>query len=401
MLSNTSRPYIEASVPVLREHGLAITRHFYTQMFAAHPELKNVFNMAHQATGEQQGSLASAVFAYAANIDNAAALAPVVRRIAHKHASLGVTAAQYPIVGKHLLAAIRDVLGAAATPELLAAWDEAYQLLADALIAAEAELYREAAVEPGALRSLRVARVVQESSDVKSLYLQTDQAGSPGRFEPGQYVSVAAQAPRLGLRQLRQYSLSDAPARAYWRLTVKREAAREDRPEGEISSFLHTQVQPGDPLQVSAPFGDFVPLRAAKAQEPLTLLSAGAGITPLLSVLNTLADAGSSRAIWFAHAGRDEADAVFSDEIERARASLPGLSTSFFYEKAAARSRAHAGRMRLSAAPGFSQFAGGHFCLSGPRAFVQEQWRALIALGVSPVQIEREVFGPELFDHLA
>ena len=81
MISNASRPYIDASVPVLREHGLAITTTFYASMFAAHPELKNLFNMGNQASGAQQQSLASAVFAYAANIGNAAALGPVVSRI--------------------------------------------------------------------------------------------------------------------------------------------------------------------------------------------------------------------------------------------------------------------------------------------------------------------------------
>ena len=78
MISSASRPYIDASVPVLREHGLAITTTFYRSMFEAHPELKNLFNMGNQANGVQQQSLASAVFAYAANIGNAGALGPVV-----------------------------------------------------------------------------------------------------------------------------------------------------------------------------------------------------------------------------------------------------------------------------------------------------------------------------------
>jgi nitric oxide dioxygenase len=76
MLSAASRPYIDASVPVLREHGLAITTHFYREMFEDRPELTQMFNMGNQANGSQQQSLASAVFAYAANIDNAAALGP-------------------------------------------------------------------------------------------------------------------------------------------------------------------------------------------------------------------------------------------------------------------------------------------------------------------------------------
>ena len=78
MVTAASLPYIEASVPVLREHGVTITRRFYSNMFAEHPELKNLFNMGNQASGAQQHSLAAAVFAYAANIGNGAALGPVV-----------------------------------------------------------------------------------------------------------------------------------------------------------------------------------------------------------------------------------------------------------------------------------------------------------------------------------
>src|SRR6476661_8088886 len=148
MVTPASRPYIDASVPVLREHGVTITRRFYSNMFAAHPELKNLFNMGNQASGVQQQSLAAAVFAYAANIDNAAALAPVVRRIVHKHVSVGLTAEHYPIVGKHLLGAIQEVLGEAATAPLLAAWAEAYSELAAALIDAEKAMYAAANTAP-------------------------------------------------------------------------------------------------------------------------------------------------------------------------------------------------------------------------------------------------------------
>ncbi|WP_369384858.1 globin domain-containing protein [Methylobacillus glycogenes] len=125
MLSASARPYIDASVPVLREHSLDITKVFYANMLGAHPELKNLFNMGNQASGVQQQSLASALFAYAANIANPAALAPVVTRIVHKHAAVGLTAAHYPIVAEHLLGAIKQVLGDAASDDLLSAWGEA------------------------------------------------------------------------------------------------------------------------------------------------------------------------------------------------------------------------------------------------------------------------------------
>ena len=262
MLSEAARPYIAASVPVLREHGERITRAFYGAMFQAHPELQHVFNMGNQKSGVQQNALAGALFAYAANIDNGSALAPVVDRIVHKHAAVGIKPSHYPIVARHLLGAIRTVLGDAATPELLSAWDEAYWLLAGELIAAEARLYQRTGADAGALTALPVVRVERESPSVTSFYLQRDGA-SPGSFQPGQYVSVAVDLPG-GLRQLRQYSLSDAPSAPHWRISVKREDAGAS-PAGEVSNHLHAHAVPGQRLLVSAPFGTFTPLAAAGA----------------------------------------------------------------------------------------------------------------------------------------
>ena len=156
MLSIEAQPYIDASVPVLREHGVTITRLFYKNMFEAHPELTNLFNMGNQANGSQQQSLAAAVFAYAAHYADSSALAPVVNRIVHKHVSIGLTAQHYPIVGQYLLGAIESTLGDAATPELMNAWREDYWLLADTLIVAEKNLYHELHTQPGELFPMRV-----------------------------------------------------------------------------------------------------------------------------------------------------------------------------------------------------------------------------------------------------
>lgn len=402
MLSEQSRPLIHASVPVLREHGPKIARTFYARMFAAHPELKNVFNMGNQATGAQQQVLSGALLAYAANIDNVAALAPVLRRIAHKHAAVGVKPAHYPIVARHLLGAIREVLGSAASTDLLAAWDEAYWLLAGELIAAEAVLYERAAAAAGALQPCLVTRVERESPEVSSYYLEKPEGGSPGKFEPGQYVSVSVELPDGGLRQLRQYSLSDAPHRPYWRLSVKREDGLGDRPAGMVSRQLHGQVTARQQLLVTPAFGDFTPLCAADAQRPLALLCAGIGITPLLSALNTLANAGSSRRILFAHAVRDLDQQLFTAELRAAQGALPGLRTRMFSEQlpeAQAHNGIERGRMRLTPAllDGFEE---AEFFLCGPEEFMREQWRSLVSLGVSPLHIQREVFGPSLLEHL-
>lgn len=398
MLSEAVRPYIDASVPVLREHGVTITRHFYKSMFDAHPELLNIFNVGNQASGTQQQSLASAVFAYAANYRNPEALAPVVARIVHKHASVGIKPEHYPIVGKHLLGAIKSVLGDAVTPELLAAWAEAYGVLADALIAAEKTLYAAAGTEAGELRSLVVTRIRQESENVKSFYLQTADGKSPGMFQPGQYISVAVTID--GLRQLRQYSLSDAPDQPWWRISVKRE--EETQPAGRISNWLHDNLNVNDALSVSPSFGDFRP--SIDGDTPIVLLSAGIGITPMVSVLNTLMVRNPKRRVLFAHAARHGGHHALRDDIQLARTKLEALTEVQFYETpherdSHGRDYHHQGRMNIDHLQ-LDQFDEADIYLCGPRGFMQEQWTALSKAGMSTARIHREVFGPDLLENL-
>jgi len=399
MLSAFARPFIQASVPVLQDHGLAITRRFYADLFEAHPELRHVFNQGNQANGAQQGALAGALVAYAANIDRREALAPILQRIAHKHVSLGVGPAQYTVVARHLLAAIRHVLGAAATPDLLSAWDEAYWLLAGELIAAEARLYERAHVAPGDLRDLTVSAVQRETADIVSFHLQAPGGHSPGPFVPGQFVSVQVELPD-GLRQLRQYSLSDAPGRPYWRISVKREPAARATPEGRVSGYLHDHVTAGAVLRVGPVCGDFQP--AAPGGRPIALLSAGIGITPMISVLNALADQRAPGAVLFAHAARSRAHHALRSEVEHARERLPGLRSIAFYEDSPTSTRdanAVPGHMVL-ANELLAPYADAEFFLCGPIEFMRAQWRALVAAGITPARLHREVFGPDLLDSL-
>ena len=121
MLSPESTAVVKATAGVVAENSVEITTRFYPHMFAAHPELMRVFNKANQAIGEQPQALAASVVAYAVNLidPDAPDFGPVMRRIAHKHVSLGIKSYEYPIVGHHLMWAIGDVLGDAVTPAAL------------------------------------------------------------------------------------------------------------------------------------------------------------------------------------------------------------------------------------------------------------------------------------------
>jgi nitric oxide dioxygenase len=396
MISEASRPYIDASVPVLREHGLTITKLFYANMFAAHPELTRLFNMGNQASGAQQQSLASAVFAYAVNIGNPGALGPVVQRIVHKHVSVGIRAEHYPIVGHHLLGAIAATLGDAATPALLDAWKEAYTSLATLLIKAEAEMYSTAGIEPGETRPMEVLEVVRESVNVLSIRMAPADDTPLPAFKPGQYVSVAVDFAD-GRRQLRQYSLSDKPGIKSYRISVKREDALEGAPAGEVSNWLHANVQAGTILHVTHPFGEFTP--DTESEAPLVLLSAGVGVTPMVSTLRRVAEVNPQRHVIFAHAARDAGHHALRAEVEALRAVMPNLSVVTFYEDAADAQDVLAGRMDVARLPAWP-VEQGEVYLCGPHKFMQAQWLGLLYRGVPAPKLHREVFGPELLDHL-
>ena len=133
---------VKATAPALREHGVAITTRMYERLFV-NEEVKTMFDQAAQKSGEQPKRLAGAILAYAENIDHLQALTAPVMRMAARHVETGVKPEHYPLVAEALLPAIRDVLGDAASDEVLAAWGEAYWFLADILIGKEKELYAE------------------------------------------------------------------------------------------------------------------------------------------------------------------------------------------------------------------------------------------------------------------
>ena len=135
---------VKSTAPALEKHGVEITTAMYARLFR-NAEVAAMFDRAAQDSGEQPRRLANAILAYAKNIDKLQNLGPAVQRMVARHVQTGVHAEHYPFVAEALLPAIRDVLGAeVATDAVLAAWGEAYWMLADILIAAEVEANAEA-----------------------------------------------------------------------------------------------------------------------------------------------------------------------------------------------------------------------------------------------------------------
>lgn len=401
MLTQRSKEIVKATAPVLAEHGFAIIQHFYRSLFQAHPELKNIFNMAHQERGEQQQALARAVHAYAANIEDAESLSCVLKGIAHKHASLGVRPEQYLIVGEHLLAAIKEVLADAATDEIIAAWAQAYGHLADILAGNERKLYERSAERPGGWTGWRdfIVREKQPESDVITSFVLEPADGRPvADFEPGQYTSVAVRLPKFGYQQIRQYSLSDAPNRRTYRISVKRE---ESAPGtlGSVSCLLHDEVNVGDELKLAAPYGKFHIDVAATT--PIVLISGGVGLTPMISMLETVHQT-PQRKLVFVHGARNSAVHAMRDRLKEASRSHPQFDLFIFYNEplpgdVEGRDHDYAGLVDIEKIKASILLEDADYYICGPTPFMRMQYDKLLGLGIPDARVHYEVFGPDLF----
>lgn len=385
MLSQQTMDIVKSTAPVLEVHGNNITKTFYKNMFAAHPELLNIFNHANQAKGRQQAALANTVYAAAVHIENLGAIMPVVKQIAHKHRSLGIKPEHYPIVGEHLLGAIKEVLGDAATDDIINAWAEAYGVIADAFISVEEVMYQEAEKQQGGWRFFKefeIANKVVENEEITSFYLKPVDGKVLPEYQPGQYITVQVTIPGDEFTHNRQYSLSRAANNEAFRISVKREDIND--PEGKVSLYLHNQAKVGDRIQVSAPAGDFQLDLASKA--PVTFIAGGVGITPLMAMFDTLAALDANRTTTLIHSARTSNLHVFDNEIQEniakmSNASYIALNTDevgyitkeFLQENVSLENDVY---------------------VCGPAVFMEAIINQLYALGFKESQIHFEFFGP-------
>ncbi|OQR90322.1 oxidoreductase FAD/NAD(P)-binding domain protein [Achlya hypogyna] len=397
MLSPETIRIVSATAPVVAEHAYAITCAMYKTMLPSDVKIAELFNPTHQVVlpGETQArqpaALAASVVAYASHIEDLGALTAAVERIAHKHVSLEILPEQYPVVGKHLLAAIQTVLGDAATPEIVAAWGEAYGFLADLLIGRENAIRDTVAARPGGWygwRAFHIAKVVTESSEIKSFHLRPADGRPLVRFEPGQYVGVRLETAHFTTQ--RNYSLSMAPNSEEYRITVKREGpAATGCPVGRVSSYLHDDVREGDVLQVSVPCGDFylAPLDDGK---PVVLLSGGVGITPMAAMAHHLLDSSASNAVLFIHAARSREVEALRDEL--AARQGPNFTVKTIYGQEGQGELT--GRVSADLLAPLIPDKDAHFYFCGPPGFMRTVRAILREWDVPESQVHYEYFGP-------
>lgn len=403
MLSEKTIRIVKDITPAVAANAETITRRFYERMFDGNPEVKAFFNQSHQHSGGQQRALAGAICAYFTHIDNLEALTSAVELIAQKHCSLGIKAEHYPIVGKHLLAAIKDVMGDAATDETVEAVTEAYGLLAEVCIGREASIYeQQRAIQGGwnGYRKLRVERKVPESEIVTSFYLKPSDARPLPNYLPGQYITVRVDHPTTPTSP-RNYSLSDRPGTGYFRISVKREPRPvEQAPDGLISNHLHDAVNEGDHLEIGPPCGEFTLDPASTNGRPVVLLAGGIGVTPLLAMAKSLHHANGSTPVYFLQAAKNSRVHALADEVRSLGDTASRFQTKIIYDEPlsddVATGRCDAeGIVTTELLRSWTPVSEANFYICGPAPFMAGVLNSLSELGVAEDRIRHEFFGPK------
>ena len=388
MLSVQDRAIVKSTVPLLESGGEALITHFYRMMLSEYPQVRPMFNQAHQSSGDQPRALANGVLMYARHIDQLDQLGDLVAKIINKHVALQILPEHYPIVGSCLLRAISEVLGSEiATPEVMSAWGAAYNQLADILIGAEAAIYDQKAEAPGGWRGERefklVARV-EESSEITSFYFEPADKGPILAAEPGQYIGMKLILEGEEIR--RNYSLSALADAGQYRISVKREDG------GRASNFLHDQFHVGTSIMLFPPAGEFT---LTASDKPLVLISGGVGITPTLPMLE--AALATKRPVHFIHCARNGGVHAFRDWVDALAERHPQLKRFYCYAEDDGVSPA-ADQVGLLSQEQLAQWLPEQRDLDayflGPKGFMGAIKRHLKALGVPEKQSRYEFFGP-------
>lgn len=392
---------IKATIPALAEYGPAITTAMYRRLFQDE-HIRVLFNHGNQGEGGAQvHALAGAILAYAQNIDHLGALAPAVERIAQKHVGYHILPEHYPYVATALLGAIKEVLGEAASEEVLAAWGEAYWFLADILKAREAVIRERIETVSGGWigwRAFKVADKRKESAVITSFILRPSDGRPVLRHKPGQYLTFRLNAPGQPSMK-RNYSISCAPNDDHYRISVKREAAGQGG-----SRYLHDVVQLGDILEATPPAGDF--FLDDKPQRPILLLSGGVGLTPMVSMVEAIAAKHPGLETHFVH-GALNSDTHALDKHVRALAKQHGsISVSTFYNEpgpsdVAGKTHDVTGLITVDWLKANAPLSEADIFLCGPKPFLRALVGGLLQAGISQDRIHYEFFGPtdELLGH--
>jgi ferredoxin-NADP reductase len=286
----------------------------------------------------------------------------------------------------------QQLLRALRIPALSAGWQESLRALLDGEPGGGNPGLVKASPPPAwaGFRRLTVTAIEQESDSVISIRFDSPDGTPLPAARPGQYLTLRIQPENDEASLLRNYSLCGPPDGGYYRIAVKREQ------DGAASGYLHTRLAVGDRLDTAAPRGSFM-LDATDG--PVLLISAGIGATPVLAMLQALAEAGSGREIWWLHGARSGREHSFAAESRTLLASLPHVRARVCYSRPGpndveGRDFDSAGRLTGSLVAELEPPRNGEAYLCGPAPFMQEISASLAAIGLEASRIHTEPFGP-------
>ena len=291
------RAALTATLPLMAIHIQEIAVSFYHTLFLEYPSFKNMFN--HSALVRlQPDAIAAAIYSYITNMDDVTRIESVLEKVSHKHASLGVKTEHFDIYRDGLLRAFRRVLGADIfTPDVSSAYSAAYDNLAGILCRRQQTIIAEQQVKSHGWegwRDMRIVKRVEECDDVCSLYLKPQDGGNLPLFLPGQYISLRVSIPDTDTFQTRQFSLIDPPSHHGGQDTTYRVAIQKFQncqPEHHvfIGTTIYETCHKDDAISVSQPTGNFhLDVEDIDELTPIVLISAGAGMTSLMSISQSL-----------------------------------------------------------------------------------------------------------------
>ena len=241
----------------------------------------------------------------------------------------------------------------------------------------------------GSIRSLRVVEKIRESDEVTSFIFESRDGGPLADFNAGQHLPIELEATEQGCGVSRTYSLSNGPGQGRYRISVKR------HPQGVASRCLHDHIEVGAILSARAPAGDFV--FDSSSPRPVVFVSAGVGLTPLVSMLHELVGGSDGRRIWFVHGARDARNHALADEVRGLAARAPNVQLRVAYSRPRpddelGRDYDTAGRVDGALLEKLVPGLDGDFYLCGPTGFMASVQEHLETRGVPPERIRSETF---------
>ena len=249
-------------------------------------------------------------------------------------------------------------------------------------------------------RTLIVDRIERESDHISSFYLLPEDGKELPHYMPGQFLPIRLDIPGEPKPLNRTYSLSDRPGRDYYRLTIKREPPPKDRPDappGRSSNYFHDTLKPGSKVRVRSPRGKFY--LDPKRSSPVALISAGVGLTPMISMLNTIVETGADRTVRFVHGARNGAEHAMGAHVRRLAEENDSVHCHVRYSSPApedviGRDYDAKGRVDAALLKQLCPEDGVDYYLCGPPPFLKSIFTGLLALGVAEDRIHYEFFGP-------